>query len=224
MSRKKLISIALFISSLFMCQNTMAQEIIEDKAENFYNSKFGNEIRGKNAFTAALGTVVMNGDFADPLWEIYFHAGYKRFLTPHLNINLTYHKFNLAYKDLFNNGFMSFDLNLEVNLAPYDLFTPFIYVGGGLNAANHFVTKDLKIQGGVGIEYLATAVIGIKIFADYNYVFSDELDGKVFGEADDVYWRMALGLNIYFGKHRKANKITGKIPTVIEANPIVDDY
>jgi len=225
MSKKELISIALLFICLFSYELGNAQEEVEnDKAKKFYNNRFGSEIRGKNAVTIAGGTAVMNGDFLDPLFEIYFHAGYKRFLGSHVNLNFTYHKFNLAYKDQFNNGFMSFDLNLEVNLMPYDSFTPFLYVGGGLNAANYFTQSDAKIQGGAGIEYLVSNKVGIKLFANYNHVFSDELDGKIFGEAEDVYYRIGLGLNLYFGKHGKRNRITGDVPTVRESNPIVDDY
>lgn len=228
MSKKKLISIALLFCSFFLCHNLLAQNqesTSEIKSEKFYSTKFGAEIRGKNAFTAAIGTVVPNGDFMNPLWEIYFHAGYKRYVSPHLNINFMYHKFNIAYKDLFNNGFMSFDLNLEANIMPYDTFTPFVYAGVGMNAANHFITKDFKAQAGVGLEYLVTEKVGLKLVTDYNQVFSDDhLDSKIFGDSDDVYWRMSLGLNVYFGSRLKTNKIAEDVPTVIETNPIVDDY
>ena len=81
----------------------------------------------------------------------------------------------------------------------------------------------MKVQGGVGIEYLATQRIGIKLFADYNNVFSDTLDGLEAGDSDDVYWRMGLGLNFYFGKQLQS-KVSARIPTVIKSNPLVDDY
>ena len=233
MSRKKLIKIALIFCALSCSNLILAQDEQEqnnqqdqpDRYEKFQHSKFGKEIRGRNVFTAAIGTVVPNGDFMNPLWEIYFHAGYKRFLSSHINLNLTYHKFNIAYDELFNNGFMSFDLNVEVYLTPYDLFTPYIYGGVGLNAANHFVSKEFKAQGGIGLEYLVSENLGIKLGADFNQVFSDDhLDGREFGISDDVYWRMALGLNWYFGSRKQSNKIADDVPTVIESNPIVDDY
>ncbi|NND50796.1 MAG: Curli production assembly/transport component CsgG, partial [Flavobacteriaceae bacterium] len=164
------------------------------------------------------------GDFVDPLFDIYFHAGYKRYLGSHVNLNFTYHKFNLAYKDQFNNGFMSFDLNLEWNVLPFDSFSPFIYAGGGLNAANYFTRTDSKVQGGAGIEYLVSKGVGVKLYTDYNHVFTDELDGKIYGDAEDIYWRLGFGLNLYFGKHGRSNRITKNGPTVIESNPIVDDY
>ena len=224
MSTKKLIQIALFSCCLLISNFCLAQEETKSKSKKFYNERFGTEVRGKNAVTLAGGTAIMNGDFENPMWEIYFHAGYKRFIGSTVNINFTYHKFNLAYEDLFNNGFMSFDLNLEANLFPFDTFTPFIYVGGGLNASNYFKRTDSKVQGGGGVEFLATPRIGVKLFAEYNYLFTDELDGLEFGAADDVYWRMGFGLNLYFGRRGKSRKFDDDVPTVRGANPIINDY
>jgi len=165
----------------------------------------------------------MNGDLSNPMFEIYSHIGYKRFLGSSVAINLGYHKFNLAFEDTFNEGFMSFDLNLEWYVSPYNTFTPFIFAGGGYHAANYFETTETKAQGGIGLEYLMTERIGLKLFADYNYMFTDNVEGLVFGESDDTYWRVAIGLNIYFGKFLE-NKLAKKIPTVINSNQLADDY
>jgi hypothetical protein len=171
-----------------------------------------------------VGTSVMNGDLANPMFEIYSHIGYKRFLGSAVAINLGYHKFNLAFEDVFKEGFMSFDLNLEWYIFPHKTFTPFIFAGGGYHASNYFESTETKIQVGVGFEYLLTERIGVELFGDYNYMFTDEVDGLVFGESDDAYWRIAIGLNIYFGNYLESNKLTSKIPTVINSNQLVDDY
>ncbi len=218
MGLKKLIKAALI---LLLCSTSLLTKAQETQEQ--IPTQLKDPVRGKNVLTIAGGTSIMNGDFVDPLWEIYFHGGYKRFLGSHVNINFTYHKFNLAYEDVFNQGYMSFDLNLEVYLLPFDEFSPYVFAGAGLNAANYFDSTDMKVQGGVGIEYLATQRIGIKLFADYNNVFSDTLDGLEAGDSDDVYWRMGLGLNFYFGKQLQS-KVSARIPTVIKSNPLVDDY
>ena len=210
-----------FCYCLFLCNTLIAQQISKDIPVNNDNSKFGQEIRAKNVLSAAVGTSIINGDYPEALFEIYTHIGYKRFLGSYVNINFGYHKFNLANKDILNEGFMSFDLNLELNLFPHNLFTPFIFVGGGINASNHFVQTDSKVQGGGGLELLVTGAIGIKLFAEYNYLFTDELDGKISGEADDVYWRMAFGVNFYFGKRSSRRKIDKNVLTVINSNPII---
>ncbi|MEH6536358.1 MAG: outer membrane beta-barrel protein [Psychroserpens sp.] len=199
---------------------SFAQEEIEISDEP--NTKFFN-LRGTNAFDVALGTSVINGDLVDPQFEIYFHVGYKRQLTPHLSLDFGYHKFNLAYIDIYNEGFMSFDLNLEALLFPHERFSPFIFAGGGYNASNHFKETASKIQGGAGIEYIVSNQVGLKLYADYNYVSSDTLDGLEVGASDDTYFRIAFGANFYFGGAVKKSKILKDYSTEIEANSITDD-
>lgn len=214
----------LFLASFVFCfvSNSFAQKWDSLSTKSLKISKFGNELRGKNALSLGVGTSIMNGDLANPIFEIYSHIGYKRFLGSAVAINFGYHKFNLGFEDVFNEGFMSFDLNLEWYISPHKTFTPFVFGGAGYHAANYFETSETKIQGGAGFEYLMTERIGLKLFADYNYMFTDELEGLVFGESDDAYWRVALGLNIYFGKYLKPKDVNDKIPTIIKSNPVVD--
>ena len=216
MNKYKLIKLAFVGFLIFSTSSIFSQE--ENSTQK---SRFGSDIRAKNVVSLAAGASVINGDYVDPLFEIYSHVGYKRFLSKHFNINIGYHKFNLAYEDLFNEGYMSFDMNLEFLLMPDRTFSPFVFAGGGLNAANYFERIDSKIQGGVGIEYMVTERIGMKLMADYNYMFVDDIDGLVAGEADDVYWRMAFGLNLYFGNRKNKKRIKDNEPTVINSNPII---
>ncbi|WP_299336080.1 Curli production assembly/transport component CsgG [uncultured Psychroserpens sp.] len=181
------------------------------------------DIRGTNAFDVAIGTSVINGDFVDPMFEIYSHFGYKRHLTPHLAIDFGYHKFNLAYIDIYNEGFMSFDLNMELLLIPHERFSPFIFGGAGYNASNHFKETAAKVQGGIGLECVVSNKLSLKIYTDYNYVSSDTLDGLEAGASDDTYFRIAFGTNFYFGGAEKKAKILKDYSTVIEANSITDD-
>ena len=176
--------------------------------------------RGNNAVTASIGTAVINGDFPDPLFEFYAQIGYKRFINPFLNLNFTYNKFNLAYKDIANNGFMSFDLNVEGMLMPNSPLTPYAFAGFGLNASNYFKQTDPKSQIGFGLEYIIQENLGLKLFADYNYVFSDLVDGRDFGSSNDTYWRIGFGINYYFGDSKKKKEpISG--PSIINSNPII---
>ncbi|WP_412986193.1 Curli production assembly/transport component CsgG [Pontimicrobium sp. IMCC45349] len=206
---------------LLMAVNVNSQDEEIQESSKFINPVFGTEVRGKNVFTLALGTSVINGDYIDPLFEIYSHYGYKRYFGRYINVGFTYHKFNLAYKDLFNEGFMSFDLNAEITLMPNNVFTPFVFFGGGYNASNYFEETSFKAQAGLGVEYLVLEQLGVKLQADYNHVFTDELDGLVKGEADDVYWRVAFGVNFYFEKWNKKRRIKPNEPTIINSNPII---
>lgn len=208
------------IVSLFSVEN-FSQENVDDSLSKLNRYLKFYENRGVNAVELAAGTSVMNGDLSDPLFEISSRIGYKRFITPHLNINFNYNKFNLAYKGVYNEGFMSFDLNVGGLLMPNHKFSPFIFAGGGYNAANYFEQTAIKIQGGVGIEYIVTEKVGVKLFSDYNFVFSDELDGVIFGNSDDVYWRILVGVNFYFGGDNKKEKSLKGQPTIINSNPII---
>lgn len=181
------------------------------------------DLRGNNAVDFGIGTSVINGDFVDPKFEIYFHVGYKRYIFPHLNVNFGYNKFNLAYVDVFNEGFMSFDLNLESALFPHNKFSPFVFAGGGYNASNYFKQTAMKLQGGGGIEYIVAEGLGVKLYTDYNYVMSDELDGLIAGASDDTYFRIGLGLNYYFGGGNKKAKIDKDKPSTIKSNQILID-
>ena len=209
--------IIIFILISSSCSLGYSQENESAKHHTFFYM-----YRGDNVFTGGLGTAVMNGDFDDPLFEFYGQVGYKRYVNPYINVNLSYHKFNLAFKDEANNGFMSFDLNVEGTLMPDNQFTPFVFGGFGLNASNYFKQTDLKVQGGFGVEYLVLEGIGLKLFTDYNYVLSDVVDGKEFGSANDVYWRIGFGMNYYFG-YTKKDKIPSSAPTIINSFPIIND-
>ena len=181
------------------------------------------DLRGTNAFDVAIGTSVINGDLVDPQFEIYSHFGYKRHFTPHLALDFGYHKFNLAYIDQYNEGFMSFDLNVELLLLPHQRFSPFIFAGAGYNASNHFKETASKIQGGAGLEYIVSNQFALKLYTDYNYVGSDTLDGLEAGSSDDTYFRIAFGINYYFGGAEKKEKRIKDQGTIIEENSITDD-
>lgn len=181
------------------------------------------DLRGTNALDIAIGTSVINGDFQDPMFEIYSHIGYKRHLTPQLAIDFGYHKFNLAYIDIYNEGFMSFDLNLELLVLPHQAFSPFAFAGAGYNASNHFKETAAKAQVGIGLEYVVTPKFALKIYSDYNYVSSDILDGLEAGASDDTYFRIAFGANIYLGGAEKKARILKDYSTEIEENSLTDD-
>lgn len=160
--------------------------------------RFLTERRGKSSLSTALGFTSMNGDYTNPDEEFSARIGYKHYIKPYLNVNFYFNRFNLANEGVFNEGFMSFDLNAEVNFLPYDTFTPYIFGGFGTNAFNDFNTIDPKLQLGLGFEYLVTNSIGATIYGEHNYVFNDEIDGLDAGENDDMFYRVGAGLNFYF--------------------------
>ena len=215
-SRIKVVTLvfAVMILNVISAQNDSIQETTSwNKFIDFY------DLRGTNTIATGAGTAVINGDFQDPLFEIYFKGGYKRSISPHFGISISYHKFNLAYEDMFNFGYMSFDLNLEYLVLPHKRVSPFIFGGAGYNASNYFEETATKAQAGGGIECVVTEGLAISLFTDYNYVFDDTLDGLEAGGSDDTYFRIGFGLNFYFGGAKKKAKLMGG-KTVINSNLI----
>lgn len=207
--------------SVMFINSTSSQETDEksDKSNSrkyaFYNN------RGTSVIDLAGGSAFVEGDSPDSEPDVYFKIGYKQHLTSHLNVNFTFNKYNVTIKDEYNEGFMSFDLNWEFLLSPYSRFSPFLYAGIGYNASNYFVSTATKAQGGVGFEIIVTERLGLKLFGEYNYIYSDELDGRIEGETDDTLIRIGLGLNIYFGGNKKKEALSKKMKTVINSSLII---
>lgn len=216
-TKRFILSAILLFSSIGIL---IAQDRDINKEKRYFKKLSFYDFRGTNAVDAAFGSSVINGDFEDPQFEIYFRIGYKRFINEHVNINFSYNKYNLGFKGLPNEGFMSFDLNIEYLFNPYKRFSPFIYAGAGYNAANYFESTSTKAQGALGLEYMVYDGLGIKLFAEYNYNFDDELDGLIKGESNDTFFRMGLGVNFYFGGNKKRQKLLSNVKTVINSNLI----
>lgn len=214
--------IILSIAMTLACFGSSYAQVDSDKEDESNRKRFDFlDYRGLNVIDIAAGSALLNGDYQDSEFEIYFRIGYKYNLTSHLGVSFTYNKYNLAYEDLYNEGYMSFDLNWEFLFSPYRKFSPYLYVGIGYNASNYFKSTTTKAQGGIGIEVIIGEGVGLKLFGEYNYTFSDELNGLIEVDTDDSFLRMGLGLNIYFGGNKKKEAIRKKLKTVINSNPIV---
>jgi curli production assembly/transport component CsgG len=218
---KNLILIFLFLAVPKLTLHAQNKELKREKRQfkrlTFY------DIRGTNAFDFALGTAIPNGDLTEPAFEIYMKGGYKRFITEHFSIGIAYNKYNIAFDNVYNEGFMSFDVNLEYLLSPFRGFSPFLYAGYGYNAANYFENTATKVQGAFGFEVLLVEKLALRLFAEYNYMFNDELDGVIAGAGDDTFIRGGLGLHIYFGGNKRKARLYKRIKTVINSNLILPD-
>ena len=107
-------------------------------------------------------------------------------------------------------------------MLPHQRFSPFVFAGGGYNASNYFKQTATKFQGGGGIEYIVTDGFVLKLYTDYNYVLSDELDGLIAGNSDDTYFRIGFGINYYFGANSSKTKLKKGEKSIIKSNPIID--
>jgi curli biogenesis system outer membrane secretion channel CsgG len=167
---------------------------------------YGRELenrRSKFAIEISGGATLMDGDYQDPLLRPFGRGALKYFLTPALNISASTNVVNLANKNLLDVGYITYDLNLEWILLPKDRFTPYLYAGGGYATNRKFENAYGKIQYGLGLEYLVSDKIGIKLFGEHNINFSDNVDYIKAGTRDDYYYKFGLGLTYYFTKKKK---------------------
>jgi len=176
------------------------KELDESNLSELYN-RYLYKRRAASAFQVSLGGALINGDFVNAQWKLHSRIGYKRYLNDYFNLNLNFNRFNLANENIFNQSFYAIDANMEYTILPFDKLSPFVFAGAGTNISDDFNNIHPKLFFGAGLEYLAISNIGISMFLDNNFVFSDDLDGEVRGKRDDMYLRVGVGLNFYIGNN-----------------------
>jgi hypothetical protein len=222
--RSKTLIIPILVLFFLLPSRTLsAQDNESKKQQRLFKRLAFYDLRGTSALDLAFGLSSPNGDLPNPEFELYFKGGYKYYLTEHINLGIGYNKYNIAFEDIYNQGFMSFDVNLEYLMIPYRGFSPFFYAGYGYNAANYFENTASKVQGAFGIEILLLEKLALRFFAEYNYLFSDELEGVIAGSGDDTFFRGGVGLQIYFGGSKRKARQSKRVKTVINSNLILPD-
>ncbi|MCB0398078.1 MAG: outer membrane beta-barrel protein, partial [Winogradskyella sp.] len=151
------------------------------------------ELRGTHVTDVVVGTSMILGDYPDSELDIFLRIGYKYHILSNLNVNLSFNKYSIALDETTNLGFMSFDLNLEYLISPYNEFSPFLFGGYGYNASNYFEETHTKVQFGLGLEYIIMDGFGVKLFGDYNFVLSNEMEGLIIPDQDESFLRVGLG-------------------------------
>lgn len=167
---------------------------------------FSNTISGS-------GTIpLLNGDYAKKRFGYGFGLGYSRKITDYLDLSLTGEFLTLKGGRSFSNRVLTASLNAEFFILPYESFTPYVYAGGGvivdftrLDGQIEIRDQALKFQVGAGMLYNISSRVGIKVFAENHFTFSDELDLVIAGKRDDFYYNFGVGLNYYFGR-KKTNE------------------
>ncbi len=157
---------------------------------------------------------VLNGDLGNKTLAAGYNFGYLRTIGPKMNLALNMDYLNLKGGNSFEREHMSAQVNLEVNLLPYDNLAPYVYGGGGVIFDIRSIddTKPTKItapklQAGLGLNYRASDRIDVRAFAESNFTFSDELDGVISGKRDDFYYNFGIGLKYKFGKRHYSRNI-----------------
>lgn len=180
------------------------EEKEETELKALYDRKFSAD-RTSGAIGLSLGATLLSGDYSADSFSYLGRLSYTQPIFPGLSLNLAGSFLELGNGNSFAEKFAGGDLNLQLNLIPYDEFSPFFYGGGGylVSLASEvpagIETSFPKLQYGGGIEYLVSPGVGLKLFGEHNILVSDQLDYIKQGKRDDHYFNFGLGINFYFG-------------------------
>ncbi len=174
----------------------------EDAGETaIYGRQLKNR-RSKFAIEFATGLTLLDGDRVDPLLRPMGRGALKYFISPTFNLSASTNVIKLANKGYTEKGFATFDLNAEFILLPKDRLSPYIFAGGGFGLNKEFENFHTKVQYGIGLEYLISDRVGLKMYGEHNVNFSDNIDYLIRGVRDDYYYRFGVGLTYYFGNKK----------------------
>lgn len=176
---------------------------------------FGNMLDNRRktfGLSLASSSLQYKGDFPDPVINTGLEIGFHYSTIPKLDFSFTYGLSRLGTQKFYSSDVSYIDLNTAYRFSPYDLFTPYLFGGGGIVTENRNGRFDWsnqifpKVNVGGGFEFLVNNNIGIKASVDFNYLFSDDFDGVAQGKYKDFFWRGNLGLQFYFGKEIKGKR------------------
>ncbi|OAB75819.1 CsgG/HfaB family protein [Cochleicola gelatinilyticus] len=159
------------------------------------------------SFTGGLG--ILDGDYNTNEFEVFAGLGYQKRLSPYFRAGVSANVFQLDYGAITKTSdtYGSIEFNLQLDILPNDDISPYLYAGGGLiqGISNKNTNATFfKAQYGGGVEYFLSPRIGLKIFAEHNIDFNDELDRLVAGRRDDFYFNFGAGFNYYFNLSKKS--------------------
>lgn len=179
-----------------------------EESQLLYNRRQTIE-ESKNAITVNGTMSVLNGDLGNKTLSAGYNFGYLQTISPKMGLAINMDYLNFKGGNSFEREHMSAQVNLEMNLLPYDNLAPYIYGGAGvifdirsIDDAKPTKITAPKLQAGAGLNYRVSNRIDIRAFAESNFSFSDELDGVISGKRDDFYYNFGLGLKYKLGKRR----------------------
>ncbi len=165
-----------------------------------------NNRRGSGGFGVNSASLLYQGDYPLPRLGNGFGFNFQYNTNPRFGLSTDFNISSFITEQFYSADVSSFDINAHYRLFPYDNVCPEFKIGIGAITENENGRFDLtgnyypKFNIGGGIEYMLNDFIGLKGMADYNYIFSDNIDQVEQGRYNDFYWKMNIGLNFYFGK------------------------
>jgi len=187
--------------------NVLVQEYIQEKEleeSKLLFNRTQTERDYKNFFSIMGNAPLLNGDYSKKRLGYGATLGYTRKISNYFNLTINSAFLELRGGDTYSKSFIDLGLNAEGVILPYDKFTPYVYGGLGFLYDldlhdNRRIDPVPKIQVGLGFLFFVSDKVGIKLYAENNITFSDEIDLIENGKRDDYYYNFGIGINYYFG-------------------------
>lgn len=162
-----------------------------------------------NRSTFSLGAAytfnTLKGDYKTPTPMPGGEFNVKYIFAEYFNLNFAFGYQRLGSKKFYQSDFISYNLDLEYLVMPYNQFTP--YLSGGVGAISDIDGEDkstkMKTQLGAGFEYKISPSVGIRGFGKYHIGFDDDWDELVQGKRNDHFLQFGLGIQVYIGNRKK---------------------
>lgn len=212
-----------------LSDSTIVQYLVEKK-ENRDIDYLGRKLekrRDKLTLGVGTGLQVYEGDLPGAQAKPAIGGNIGWMLSDRISLHMGANHFNLQTDNGFAGNYTTLGLQLQTRLLPYDRFTPMVGVGSGLLLEHSNELEDVEaprsfayLQGVVGGEYMATDRLGLLVFGRYSYALTDELDGILAGQYNDVFWGAQIGLNYYFNFRGKkgTSERAGQVPDLPDLN------
>lgn len=182
---------------------------MEEKRISYNSDPLGRLIeknnRGLLTFGASVGSGKYYGDFTsgDTKPKASLLVGLA--LSHHFYVDLEGGYRGLMVRNKVDDKSYFSDLSLRYLFLPYYKISPFFSLGSGFDYNKNGVglsgNKILpKINGSIGLEYMASKHLGITVSSDWNYYLNDSFDNTQVGRYNDASWGISLGVRLYLFK------------------------
>jgi len=191
--------------------NSYREQKEQDESKLVYDRKQINH-KPRNSFLFGPTVPILNADLSSKKLGFGGYLGYSRSFTDNLNLNLSFGYLTLTGGDFFTEEFMFSQFDLELDILPFDNFSPFVTAGAGYIFGIHYPDggdrklETTKAQFGAGLNMHVSDRIDLRVFGESHFTFSDEIDGAISGKRDDFYYNLGVGIKYKLDRHAKIKK------------------
>ena len=194
-----------------LIENYEKEKELEESTRLYERAFFTQEF--KQSIVLSFAGALLDGDYGNKQFAPLGGLGYTSSLNEFLAINVNANLFKLYGGSDFSESYGSANLNLEFRILKNDKLSPVVYGGGGLvtrlQGSEQTGSEDLtaaKVQYGLAVDYQLAPRFSMRLFAEHNLTFTDELEAAVSGKRDDYYYNVGLGLKYHFNFSNSSDK------------------